>query len=171
MTLKVIYKGGILHDIGKIGIPENILLKPGSLTNEEYYIIKNHPSIGFDMVKHVSDFNENGVLDIVLYHHERYDGKGYPKGLSGTEIPLFARIMAIADSFDAMTSKRVYRNEIDLENTLIDIERNKGTQFDPEITDVFLSIFKNKKDKKAFIDYMMTCEECEVVKDLNIQVS
>jgi putative nucleotidyltransferase with HDIG domain len=169
--IEVIYRGGILHDIGKIGIPENILLKPGSLTNEEYRIIKNHPSIGFEMVKHVSDFNDNGVLDIVLYHHERYDGKGYPKGLSGIEIPLFARIMAIADSFDAMTSKRVYRNEIDLDNTLIEIERNKGSQFDPEITDVFLSIFKNKQDKQAFIGHMKTCNEREGVKDLNIQVS
>jgi HD-GYP domain-containing protein (c-di-GMP phosphodiesterase class II) len=79
--------------------------------------------------------------------------------------------MAIADSFDAMTSKRVYRNQIDLDNTLFEIERNKGSQFDPEITDVFLSIFKNKQDKQAFIDHMKTCNEREGVKDLNIQVS
>lgn len=169
--IEVIYKGGILHDIGKIGIPENILLKPGSLTCEEYHIIKNHPNIGYEMIKHVSDFNETGVLDIVLYHHERYDGKGYPRGLSGTEIPLFARIMAIADSFDAMTSKRVYRNEIDLENTLIEIKRNKGTQFDPEITEVFLSFFNNDKENMAFINHLKTSEEYEIVKDLNIQVS
>jgi putative nucleotidyltransferase with HDIG domain len=169
--IEIIYKGGILHDIGKIGIPENILLKPGSLTCEEYHIIKNHPKIGYEMIKHVSDFNETGVLDIVLYHHERYDGKGYPRGLSGTDIPLFARIMAIADSFDAMTSKRVYRNEIDLENTLIEIKRNKGTQFDPEITEVFLSFFNNDKENMAFINHLKTSEEYEIVKDLNIQVS
>ncbi|CAG9607094.1 HD-GYP domain-containing protein [Pseudoneobacillus rhizosphaerae] len=169
--IEIIYKGGILHDIGKIGIPENILLKPGSLTNEEYHIIKNHPNIGYEMIRHVSDFNETGVLDIVLYHHERYDGKGYPRGLSGTEIPLVARIMAIADSFDAMTSKRVYRNEIDLENTLIEIKKNKGTQFDPEITEVFLSLFKNDKENLAFINHLKTSEEYEIVKDLNIQVS
>jgi putative nucleotidyltransferase with HDIG domain len=169
--IEIIYKGGILHDIGKIGIPENILLKPGSLTSEEYHIIKNHPNIGYEMIKHVSDFNETGVLDIVLYHHERYDGKGYPRGLAGTEIPLFARIMAIADSFDAMTSKRVYRNEIDLENTLIEIKRNKGTQFDPEITEVFLSFFNNDKENIAFINHLKTSEEYEIVKDLNIQVS
>jgi putative nucleotidyltransferase with HDIG domain len=169
--IEIIYKGGILHDIGKIGIPENILLKPGSLTNDEYHIIKNHPNIGYEMIRHVSDFNETGVLDIVLYHHERYDGKGYPRGLSGTEIPLVARIMAIADSFDAMTSKRVYRNEIDLENTLIEIKKNKGTQFDPEITDVFLSLFNNDKENLAFINHLKTSEEYEIVKDLNIQVS
>jgi putative nucleotidyltransferase with HDIG domain len=169
--IEIIYKGGILHDIGKIGIPENILLKPGSLTCEEYHIIKNHPKIGYEMIKHVSDFNETGVLDIVLYHHERYDGKGYPRGLSGTDIPLFARIMAIADSFDAMTSKRVYRNEIDLENTLIEIKRNKGTQFDPEITEVFLSFFNKDKENMAFINHLKTSEEYEIVKDLNIQVS
>jgi putative nucleotidyltransferase with HDIG domain len=169
--IEIIYKGGILHDIGKIGIPENILLKPGSLTNDEYHIIKNHPSIGYEMIRHVSDFNETGVLDIVLYHHERYDGKGYPRGLSGTEIPLVARIMAIADSFDAMTSKRVYRNEIDLENTLIEIKKNKGTQFDPEITEVFLSLFNNDKENMAFINHLKTSEEYEIVKDLNIQVS
>lgn len=97
--------------------------------------------IGYDMIKHVSDFIENGILEIVLHHHERYDGKGYPFGLKGDQIPLGARIIAIADTFDAMTSKRVYRNEIDLESTLVEIEKNKGLQFDPEITDVFLSLF------------------------------
>lgn len=139
--IDVIHKGGLLHDIGKIGISEDILLKPGKLTNEEYSVIKRHPVIGYDMIKHVSDFIENGILEIVLHHHERYDGKGYPFGLKGDQIPLGARIIAIADTFDAMTSKRVYRNEIDLESTLVEIEKNKGLQFDPEITDVFLSLF------------------------------
>jgi putative nucleotidyltransferase with HDIG domain len=139
--IDVVYKGGLLHDIGKIGVPENILNKAGRLTNDEYTAIKEHPVIGHDMIKHVADFGGNGILDIVLYHHERYDGKGYPKGLKQHEIPLTARIMALADSFDAMTSKRVYRDEIGLENALLEIRRNKGKQFDPEITDVFLSLF------------------------------
>jgi putative nucleotidyltransferase with HDIG domain len=144
----VIRTGGLLHDIGKIGIPEYIMIKPGKLTDYEYNTIKTHPTIGYEMIKHISTFKENGVLDIVLYHHERYDGKGYPKGLKGNEIPLVARIVAVADTFDAMSSKRVYRNELDLDHVLNEIRNNKGTQFDPEIVDVFLSLFNPMKDKE-----------------------
>jgi putative nucleotidyltransferase with HDIG domain len=142
--------GGLLHDIGKIGIPEHILNKSGKLSEDEYNIIKSHPTIGFEMLRHVADYKKNGVLDIVLYHHERYDGKGYPKGLKGDEIPLAARIVAVADTFDAMVSKRVYRNEMDLTYTLNEIRQNRGTQFDPEITDAFLSIFQETDIK---VDY------------------
>jgi putative nucleotidyltransferase with HDIG domain len=139
---QIIHEGGLLHDIGKIGIPENILTKPDMLTNEEYDLIKSHPKIGYDIIKHVSNFKGNGVLDVVLYHHERYDGSGYPKGLKGEDIPLNARIVAIADSFDAMTSKRVYRTEQSLSYSLNEILNNKGTQFDPELVDIFLSMFE-----------------------------
>ncbi|PLS04006.1 HD-GYP domain-containing protein [Neobacillus cucumis] len=135
-----IHVGGLLHDIGKIGIPEQILKKPERLTNKEYEYIKSHTTMGFKMLKHVSSFKDNGILDIILYHHERYDGKGYPSGLKGNQIPLAARIIALADTFDALTSKRVYRNELDLDYTLNEIRKNKGTQFDPEIVDVFLSL-------------------------------
>jgi putative nucleotidyltransferase with HDIG domain len=145
---KVIHIGGLLHDIGKIGIPEYILSKPGKLSDDEYETIKTHPTIGYEMIKHISTFRENGVLDIVLYHHERYDGKGYPKGLKGNEIPLVARIVAVADTFDAMSSKRVYRDELDFEHALNDILKNKGTQFDPEIVDVFLSMFDSWNEKE-----------------------
>ncbi|PLR70447.1 diguanylate cyclase [Bacillus sp. UMB0728] len=141
----IIRIGGLLHDIGKIGIPEYVLTKPGRLTKEEYELIKAHPKIGYEIIKHVESFHKNGVLDIVLYHHERYDGKGYPSGLKGSEIPLVARIVAIADTFDAMTSKRIYRQGLDLEYTLNEIRKNKGTQFDPEIVDVFLSLFDKNK--------------------------
>ncbi|RUL48709.1 HD-GYP domain-containing protein [Lysinibacillus antri] len=141
----IIRKGALLHDIGKIGIPEHILTKNEKLTDEEYHIIKSHPVIGHKMIQHIATFHKNGVLDIVLYHHERFDGKGYPKGLKGTDIPLFARIVAVADTFDAMTSKRVYRNELDLNYTLNEIRKNKGTQFDPEIVDVFLSLFEDNQ--------------------------
>jgi putative nucleotidyltransferase with HDIG domain len=141
--------GGLLHDIGKIGIPEQILTKSDKLTENEYNLIKTHTRIGYEMLKHVSGFKESGILDIVLYHHERYDGKGYPSGLKGSEIPLVARIVAVADTFDAMTSRRVYRNEFNLEYTLNVIRQNKGTQFDPEVVDAFLSIFNQEKDLKV----------------------
>jgi len=141
----IIRKGALLHDIGKIGIPEHILLKNDKLLTDEYEIIKSHPTVGYNIIKHVTDFHKNGVLDIVLYHHERFNGKGYPKGIAGHQIPLFARIVAVADAFDAMTSKRVYRDELNLEYTLNEIRKNKGTQFDPEIVDVFLSLFEDKK--------------------------
>lgn len=145
-TCEIIRLGGLLHDIGKIGIPEQILFKTSKLTDNEYALIKTHPVIGYNMIKHVSSFKENGILDIVLYHHERMDGKGYPKGLKGDGIPLVARIVAIADSFDAMTSKRIYRDQQNLEYAFQEILKNKGTQFDPEIADVFLSLFSEEDD-------------------------
>jgi HD-GYP domain-containing protein (c-di-GMP phosphodiesterase class II) len=101
------------------------------------------------MLEHIESYKKSGILDIVLYHHERYDGKGYPKGLKGSEIPLVARIVAVADTFDAMTSRRVYRNDFSLEYTLNVIRQNKGTQFDPEIVDAFLSLFNEEKKLKA----------------------
>ncbi|MFT4413788.1 HD-GYP domain-containing protein [Fredinandcohnia humi] len=134
--------GCLLHDIGKIGIPERILNKKEKLTIDEYNVIKNHPTIGYNIIKHVATFNQNGVLDIVLHHHERYDGTGYPEGLKGDEIPLAARIVAVADSFDAMTSKRIYRDELEMEHTINEICKNKGTQFDPEVVDVFFNLLQ-----------------------------
>lgn len=133
--------GCLLHDIGKIGIPESILNHPGKLSPEEYKIVKSHPTIGYNMIKHVSHFKSSGVLDIILYHHERYDGKGYPYGLKGDEIPLLARITAVADAYDAMSSKRDYRGDYDLDYILSEIWENKGTQFDPHVVDIFLSLF------------------------------
>ena len=143
---KIIHIGGLLHDIGKIGIPEHILFKPGRLTEDEYQLIKTHPIIGYEMIKHVKRYESTGILDIVLYHHERYDGKGYPRGLKDENIPLVARIIAVADTYDAMSSKRVYRDAIELEDILMEIERNKGKQFDPVIVDAFLSLFEKKEE-------------------------
>ncbi|WP_040203519.1 HD-GYP domain-containing protein [Neobacillus jeddahensis] len=143
----VIHVGGLLHDIGKIGIPGTILKKPEKLTDDEYNTVKTHPTIGYEIIKHVESFQDNGILDIVLYHHERYDGKGYPTGLKGMQIPLVARIVAVADTFDAMSSQRVYRDKLDLDVILKEIERNKGKQFDPEIVDVFLDIFDGQAAK------------------------
>ncbi len=140
-----LYIGGLLHDIGKIGIPEGILNKPSPLTSEEFEQIKQHPQKGYEMLKHVPSFRKNSIMDMVLLHHEKFDGTGYPKGLNGKNIPLVARIMAVADSFDAMTSRRIYRNTKDLEYALNEISKGKGSQFDPEIADVFLELINERK--------------------------
>ena len=143
--LKLLKIGGLFHDIGKIGIPDSILLKPDKLTDEEYSEIKNHPSIGAHILGSAAAFKE--MIPIVKHHHEKFDGRGYPSGLKGEEIPYLARIAAIADTFDAMTSRRSYRNALDLQIVIDEIERCKGTQFDPQLADVFLDILKNDFDK------------------------
>lgn len=144
--LNFIQVGGLLHDIGKIGIPEHILLKPGKLTEEEYELIKSHPSIGIEMIEHVKIYKISGVLDIVQSHHERYDGRGYPNKLKGEQIPLMARIVSVADAYDAMISRRVYKHEMDLDYALNEIRKNKGTQFDPDVVDAFLSLFAERDE-------------------------
>lgn len=154
---KNIYIGGLLHDIGKIGISENVLNKSSKLTTDEFLHIKQHPSIGYELVKHIKPFEKSGVLNMILYHHERYDGKGYPKGLKGEEIPLEARIMAVADAFDAMTSHRVYREARRLEYTLNELQKERGKQFDPMVVDAFLkrigktnmSLYPSKQSKES----------------------
>ncbi len=137
-TLKI---GGLFHDIGKIGIPDSILLKPGKLTNDEYSEIKNHPSIGVHILSNATIFKD--IIPIVKHHHERYDGLGYPSKLKGDDIPYLARIAAIADTFDAMTSKRTYRDSLNLDFVKEEIEKNRRLQFDPQIADVFLDILNN----------------------------
>ena len=141
-TLKI---GGLFHDIGKIGIPDSILLKPGKLTNDEYSEIKNHPSIGVHILSNAAIFKD--IIPIVKHHHERYDGLGYPSKLKGDDIPYLARIAAVADTFDAMTSKRTYRDSLDLNFVKEEIEKNRRLQFDPQIADVFLDILKNHYDE------------------------
>ncbi len=139
--LKTLKVGGLFHDIGKIGIPDNILLKNGKLTDEEYEQIKNHPSIGAHILSRSKIFEE--IIPIVLYHHERYDGGGYPEGLKGEEIPYLARIITVADSFDAMTTKRPYRNSLSIEKVKKELKNNAGTQFDPELIKTFIEIIEN----------------------------
>lgn len=128
----------LLHDIGKIGIPEHILNKPGRLDAEEFAKMKAHPSVGFDIIKNVS-FLKNP--EFCKYHHERLDGQGYPDGLKGEEIPLGARIIAVADSFDAMTTDRPYRVGMGTEAALLELERCQGTQFDPLIVKAFIKAY------------------------------
>ena len=128
---------GILHDVGKIAVPDSILLKPGSLTAEEYKVIKNHPNIGENILKPVMLLEEE--RKIIQCHHERFDGKGYPLGLIGSDIPFLARILSVADSFDAMTNNRPYRSALSTEQAVNELNRNKNNQFDGEIVEVFIS--------------------------------
>lgn len=133
----------LLHDIGKIGVSDAVLKKPSAVTNEEYEEIKQHTTIGADILKDITMIpNLNAGA---LYHHERYDGKGYPTGLSGEDIPLIARVITVADSFDAMNSKRVYRDSLSKEQILSELKKNRGTQFDPDILDVFIDLYLHDK--------------------------
>lgn len=136
--LTSIERGALLHDIGKIGIPEGILRKPGPLTEDEKEIIKSHPFLGYEMIKEF-DFLKKAA-QVVLYHHEHYDGSGYPYGLVGEEIPIEARIFTLADTFDALTSDRPYRKGKSFDEALVEIEKNCGSQFDPLLADIFLSL-------------------------------
>lgn len=133
----------LLHDIGKIGIPDSVLNKPGKLSEIEFDIIKSHTTIGADILKDIETIP--GVFVGAKYHHERYDGKGYPNNLVGEEIPEIARIICIADAFDAMNSKRVYRDNLSIEKICEQLEKNKGTQFDPYLAEQFLELIRTNQ--------------------------
>ena len=139
-----IYTLGLLHDIGKIGVPESIINKNGKLTDEEFETIKEHPVMGYDILKNVKELPSLAVG--ARWHHERYNGRGYPDGLSGESIPLEARIIGVADAYDAMTSNRAYSSVRPQEQVRAEIERCKGSQFDPVIADVMISIMDDDKD-------------------------
>ena len=138
-----LYYSALLHDIGKVGVHDSILKKAGHLTDNEYAIMKTHTSIGATILKGMS-FLENAD-EGALYHHEKYDGTGYPFGLSGEDIPKNARVICVADSFDAMNSARVYRAKCDKDYILNEIKRGRGTQFDPEVADAFLRCVEKNK--------------------------
>jgi putative nucleotidyltransferase with HDIG domain len=139
---KSIMWGALLHDVGKIAIPDQILRKPGSLTSEEWVAMRSHARAGFEILQAVDFLTP--ASQIVLAHHERYDGGGYPRGLAGAEIPLGARIFTIADAFDAMTSDRTYRRALPAEEALAEILRNSGSQFDPAAVRAFLSVYQSR---------------------------
>lgn len=126
----------LLHDVGKVSIDPNILQKPGPLTAEEWEEMKQHPQIGYPIAQATPELAV--VADLILSHHERWDGKGYPRGLKGTEIPLSCRILAVADAYDAMTSDRVYRKAMSNEDAVCELEKNSGTQFEPSIVNFFI---------------------------------
>lgn len=136
-------KAALLHDIGKIGIPDRVLNKPGRLTDEEYEIMKSHVVKGAEILKKFT-LVEN-VQEGALYHHERYDGHGYVHGLKGEEIPLNARIIGIADAFDAMTANRVYRRKLDFDFVIGELKKGKGTQFDPDLVDIMLQLIEERE--------------------------
>ena len=138
-----------MHDIGKIGISDNVLNKPSRLTDEEYEIMKSHVTKGAEILK---DFTMvDHIIDGALYHHERYDGSGYVSGLKGEEIPLYGRIIGVADAFDAMTANRVYRKKMNITYVEGELEKGRGTQFDPAITDIMLELIREGKIKLEFL--------------------
>ena len=139
--IEIIREAALLHDIGKIGIPESILTKSGRLNIEEFEMIKQHVEMSITIIKHLPSLNH--VIPAVIGHHERWDGKGYPRGLKGENIPLAARCLSITDAFDAMTSNRPYRSCLNVNDALNEIERNMGTQFDPLITNIFVKLVRD----------------------------
>lgn len=145
--IDTLYKSAPLHDIGKIGIPDYILLKPGKLTPEEFEIMKTHTTLGKEAIEHAEkelgyevDFLKT-AKEIAYSHQEKYDGSGYPLGLKGDEIPISARLMSIADVYDALRSKRIYKNSLNLEMTLKIMKEGRGSHFDPDMLDAFLEIY------------------------------
>ena len=133
-----IYRAGLLHDVGKIGVPVDIINKPGRLTDGEFDLIKIHPITGYHILREISEYSDMAIA--AKYHHERYDGKGYPNGLEGENIPETARILGVADAYDAMTSNRSYRKGLPQDIVREEIEKGRGKQFDPEIADIMLQM-------------------------------
>jgi len=152
---------GLVHDIGKIGVADPILNKPGKLTEEEFNLMKEHTNIGYELMTALGD-NVKGLLDGIRYHHERYDGSGYPKGLMGKEIPLEARILCLADCYDAMTSNRVYRKRLTDEDVIKEINRCAGSQFDPNIAKIFTHLLEHGEIVATTVEGMETDNEGKV---------
>ena len=142
--LAVLQRAAILHDLGKIGVRESVLNKPGKLTYEEFGEVARHPEVATQILSPIPFFQD--VLPSILHHHERFDGRGYPKRIGGTDIPLESRIMSVADTYDAMTSTRAYRPALSGEEATAEIRRCSGSQFDPEIVPVFLSVKDTVRD-------------------------
>ncbi len=132
-----------LHDIGKVGIPDSVLLKPARLTDEEFKIIMTHPEVGANILQPIIPMRNEAV--IIKHHHEHYNGSGYPDGIKGAEIPLLSRIIGIADAYDAMTSDRPYRKGMSNAEALAEIQRCKGSQFDPELADIFIELMSQEE--------------------------
>jgi len=145
--LELLQIGGPLHDIGKLGVSDAVLTKPGRLDEDELAQIREHPRLGARLLLRLASFR--GALPYVLYHHERWDGNGYPTGRAGEQIPVEARVLAVADAFDAMTSDRPYRPALSRREALAEVERCSGTQFDPAIVSIFLELFTEAEELAA----------------------
>ena len=139
-SVEIINEAALLHDVGKIGVPESILNKQGPLTNEEYEEMKKHVDHSVGIIRHLPSLDF--VIPAVIGHHERYDGTGYPRRIAGEDIPLYARILCVADSFDAMTSNRVYKKAYSVDYALDVLEKQAGKQFDPRLVRVFVDEFR-----------------------------
>lgn len=148
--------GALLHDVGKIAIRDGVLLKPGPLTDSEYKEMQLHPIIGSQMVKQLKCLQ--GCIDVVLLHHERMDGYGYPYGMKGKEIPLIARITSVVDAYDAMTTNRIYRRALNHELAIEEIMRNSGTQFDSEVVKIFVKWWE-----ETFQHIFHPCKESSIL--------
>lgn len=140
--VNIAYFSGLVHDIGKIGVPESILNKPAKLTETEFSCIKCHPDVGADILAEIQGFEK--ISEAVRYHHERYDGKGYPYSMKGKKIPLLSRMLALCDAYDAMTTDRCYRQPVSAQSALLEIERLKGFQFDPELSRIFINLIEER---------------------------
>ncbi|MFW6059164.1 MAG: HD-GYP domain-containing protein [Phycisphaeraceae bacterium] len=137
-TCERVYIAGLVHDVGKIGVPERVLCKPGKLTAREFDLVKMHPEIGGRILQDIRQMED--LLPGVLYHHERWDGAGYPQGLAGEDIPLFGRLLGLADAFDAMSSDRTYRAAMQFDHVIAEVRRHAGTQFDPQLAELFVNL-------------------------------
>ncbi|HXG42137.1 MAG TPA: HD-GYP domain-containing protein [Dehalococcoidia bacterium] len=138
----VVRAAAVLHDLGKLWVPPSVLLKPGPLTERQWQLMRRHPELGGDVLSSLPGLAE--VRDAVLHHHERYDGRGYPHGLRRDEIPLAARVLAVTDAFDAMTTDRPYRRAMPPEQAVRELVRHAGSQFDPDVVDVFLQVLRRE---------------------------
>ncbi len=148
----VIHIAGHLHDVGKIGVPDAVLSKSGPLTPEEWQLVREHPQLGAEILAPVRSMTAMGIPSLVLCHHERFDGSGYPCGLVGTDIPLGARIIAVTDSLSAMLQERPYRAALDFDTACVEIARGSGTRYDPNVVKAFLSSANNMQQTLAFFN-------------------
>ncbi len=145
-----IHMAAHLHDIGKIGIADGILLKSGKLNKFEYEVMKTHSEIGYNIIKNNNELKE--ISYMILYHHERYDGKGYPTGLQGADIPLGARIIAVADAFDAMVTKRTYKEKMTIFEAINEIEESSGSQFDAKVAETFIELLRKPNSRLQIVN-------------------
>ncbi len=149
---ELIHIGGHLHDIGKIGVPDRILNKQGGLDDEEWTLMRRHPEIGAAILRPVKEIASSGILEMVLYHHERFDGRGYPKGLKERKIPRGARIIAVADSLSAMLGRRTYRSSMTFDQAVAEIVDCSGTQFDPSVV---AALMARQNEVRTVLDYLI----------------
>jgi cyclic di-GMP phosphodiesterase len=148
-TEKTLFWAAMLHDVGKIGVPENVLTKAGPLSDYEWTIMRMHPILGANIVKSTKVFD--ALAPVIFHHQEKYDGSGYPYGLRGDEIPLGSRILAVADAYEAMTSHRVYRLALGTLEAQQELDRSRGTHFDPQVVEAFLQVAEDQRSEFARI--------------------